>query len=125
MNIRLLFIIWIATLIAGCTPKDENRIIMEAWHNGETLPVEIGKKYPPAPIAMTINKGYNILIDLSHQCLYNFMWRLPDKKDSAVYLHKRRSAVSLMKKVYHASVYRLIRSTRFTLLHGILILNTT
>lgn len=78
MNIRLLFIIWIATLIAGCTPKDENRIIMEAWHNGETLPVEIGKKYPPAPIAMTIDKGYNILIDLSHQCLYNFMWKLPD-----------------------------------------------
>lgn len=78
MKIRLLFIIWITTLITGCSSKDENQIIIEAWHNGNTLPVEIGKKYPPEPIAMTIDKGYNVLIDLSHQCLFNFMWRLPD-----------------------------------------------
>ena len=67
MKIRLLFIIWITTLITGCSSKDENQIIIEAWHNGNTLPVEIGKKYPPEPIAMTIDKGYNVLIDLSHQ----------------------------------------------------------
>lgn len=78
MIIRYLLIIWIAALVAGCTLKDENQIVIKAWRAGETLPVEIGKKYPPAPIPMTIDKGYNVLIDLSHQCQFNFMWRLPD-----------------------------------------------
>ena len=78
MIIRCLLMLWITVLVTGCTLKDEEQIITEAWHSGETLPVEIGKKYPPAPIAMTIDKGYNFLIDLSHQCSFNFMWGLPD-----------------------------------------------
>ena len=78
MIIRCLLMLWITVLVTGCTLKDEEQIITEAWHSGETLPVEIGKKYPPAPIAMTIDKGYNVLIDLSHQCSFNFMWGLPD-----------------------------------------------
>ena len=78
MIIRCLLMLWITVLVTGCTLKDEEQIITEAWHSGETLPVEIGKKYPPVPIAMTIDKGYNVLIDLSHQCSFNFMWGLPD-----------------------------------------------
>ena len=57
MIIRCLLMLWITVLVTGCTLKDEEQIITEAWHSGETLPVEIGKKYPPVPIAMTIDKG--------------------------------------------------------------------
>ena len=80
MIIRCLLMLWITVLVTGCTLKDEEQIITEAWHSGETLPVEIGKKYPPAPIAMTIDKGYNVLIDLSHQCSFNFMWRSEERR---------------------------------------------
>ena len=47
MIIRCLLMLWITVLVTGCTLKDEEQIITEAWHSGETLPVEIGKKYPP------------------------------------------------------------------------------
>ena len=87
MIIRCLLMLWITVLVTGCTLKDEEQIITEAWHSGETLPVEIGKKYPPAPIAMTIDKGYNVLIDLSHQCSFNFMWGLPDMLHPVSYTH--------------------------------------
>ena len=46
MIIRCLLMLWITVLVTGCTLKDEEQIITEAWHSGETLPVEIGKKYP-------------------------------------------------------------------------------
>lgn len=45
MIIRCLLMLWITVLVTGCTLKDEEQIITEAWHSGETLPVEIGKKY--------------------------------------------------------------------------------
>lgn len=128
MIIRCLLMLWITVLVTGCTLKDEEQIITEAWHSGETLPVEIGKKYPPAPIAMTIDKGYNVLIDLSHQCSFNFMWGLPDM------LHQKgfRSVSSqaslgsvLDEKGCPVSVFHMIRNVRFILLPGILILDIT
>lgn len=128
MIIRCLLMLWITVLVTGCTLKDEEQIITEAWHSGETLPVEIGKKYPPAPIAMTIDKGYNVLIDLSHQCSFNFMWGLPDmlhQKDFVVYRHKPHSVVSWMRRGCPVSVFHMIRNVRFILLPGILILDIT
>lgn len=78
MRVKNLFIIGMTILVCGCMSKNDRKIIEEAWRTGQTLPVGIGKKYPPEPINMTIDKGYNVLIDLSHQCLFNYMWNLPD-----------------------------------------------
>lgn len=51
----------VTVLVTGCTLKDEEQIITEAWHSGETLPVE-REEIPPAPIAMSIDKGIMSLL---------------------------------------------------------------
>lgn len=57
----------------------EEKIITEAWHSGKTLPLEIGKHYPPILIeGLKKDNGYNVLIDISHQCTFAYMWDVPD-----------------------------------------------
>ncbi|MDR2980781.1 MAG: hypothetical protein LBV12_00885 [Puniceicoccales bacterium] len=50
--------------------------ITEFWHSGKTLPLEIGKLYPPQLIRINEDKGYNILIDISHECSFASLWGL-------------------------------------------------
>lgn len=50
--------------------------ITEYWHSGRTLPLEVGKQYPPQLINMKQDKGYNVLIDISHECSFATMWGL-------------------------------------------------
>ncbi len=46
------------------------------WHQGKTLPLEIGKQYPPGKLNIPNDKGYNIMIDISHQCSFASLWGL-------------------------------------------------
>lgn len=48
--------------------------ITEYWHAGKTLPVETAVKYPPRPLRMRTDKGYNVLIDIAHQCRFVSLW---------------------------------------------------
>lgn len=51
--------------------------ITKAWHSGETLPVEVGLKYAPEKISPENDNGMNVLIDVSHQCGFDYIWELP------------------------------------------------
>lgn len=77
-KINLLFISLFAFTIISFAQKNEKKIITEAWHSGKTLPLEIGKQYPPEKINLPHDNGYNVLIDISHQCSFAYMWDLPD-----------------------------------------------
>lgn len=48
--------------------------ITEYWHSGKTLPLEVGKAYPPMLLNIPNDTGVNIMIDVSHQCSFNMMW---------------------------------------------------
>lgn len=50
--------------------------ITESWHAGKTLPIEIGRQFPPNLLKIKDDKGYNIMIDISHQCSFASMWGL-------------------------------------------------
>lgn len=81
---RLISIILVACLlIAGIaaynltrTPHMTAEEITEYWHSGKTLPLGIGSQYPPQLIKMKEDKGYNVLIDVSHQCSFASLWGL-------------------------------------------------
>ena len=67
-------------LVAACakntrtfTPEE----ITEAWHKGLTLPVEASAQYPPKPVKPEKDNGMNVLVDVSHQCTFAYLWGMP------------------------------------------------
>lgn len=50
--------------------------ITEYWHSGKTLPLEVGKQYPPQLLRMEQDKGYNVMIDIAHECSFASLWGL-------------------------------------------------
>ena len=67
-------------LFVGCakTPRqftyDE---VTEAWHKGLTLPVDASKQFPPKPVMPDNDNGLNVLVDVSHQCTFAYLWGMP------------------------------------------------
>ena len=71
--------------LLACSSKKSNDIetiefsdeqITEYWQSGKTLPVGVGIQYQPELIEMSQDKGYNVLIDVSHQCSFASLWGL-------------------------------------------------
>lgn len=78
-RLTLLVLALIGSLSVLAQEKNETQTITEAWHSGRTLPVEVGRKYQPMLIdGLKNDKGYNVLIDIAHQCSFAYMWGLPD-----------------------------------------------
>lgn len=78
-RLTLLVLALIGSLSVSAQEKSETQMITEAWHSGRTLPVEVGRKYPPLVIdGLENDNGYNVLIDIAHQCSFAYMWGLPD-----------------------------------------------
>lgn len=50
--------------------------INDYWHKGKTLPLETGRQYPPQKLNIPNDKGYNVMIDISHQCSFASLWGL-------------------------------------------------
>ncbi len=75
-NIILLIAAFIAV---SASPKPEwtDEEITRAWHTGQTLPMEVGMKYAPEKIAPENDNGMNVLVDVSHQCGFDYIWSLP------------------------------------------------
>lgn len=75
---------WGITLLAvslsvGCEPAEKPMTVEEItaeWHAGRTLPLETGKLYPPQLLNLPNDNGYNVLIDIAHQCSFALMWGL-------------------------------------------------
>lgn len=51
--------------------------IAEAWYSGMTLPVGTGVEYAPAKVSPARDKGMNVLVDVSHECNFGYIWTLP------------------------------------------------
>lgn len=48
--------------------------ITACWHSGKTLPVHTAREFPPKLLDLREDKGYNVLIDISHQCKFITLW---------------------------------------------------
>ena len=67
-------------LVVGCTQPPRtftNEEITEAWHKGLTLPVDASKQFPPKPVTPKKDNGMNVLVDVSHQCTFAYLWGMP------------------------------------------------
>ena len=69
-----------ALLFAGCAKSPRtftNEEITDAWHKGVTLPVDASLQYPPKPVKPQNDNGMNLLVDVSHQCTFAYLWGMP------------------------------------------------
>lgn len=73
-------ILFLVFALQVCAQKETvpytDEMITEAWHSGQTLPVEVALKYPPKSLNLKEDKGYNVLVDVAHQCSFASMWTL-------------------------------------------------
>ena len=64
----------------GCTQPPRtftNEEITDAWHKGQTLPLDASKQFPPKPVKPQKDNGMNVLVDVSHQCTFAYLWGVP------------------------------------------------
>ena len=67
-------------LAVGCTQPTRtftNEEITDAWHKGQTLPLDASKQFPPKPVKPQKDNGMNVLVDVSHQCTFAYLWGVP------------------------------------------------
>ena len=74
-------------LLASCSssPDWTDEQITEFWTSGKTLPAEVLKQYPLPKQPVSNDKGYNVLIDMAHECSFNTLWTLPEQLNSLGY----------------------------------------
>ncbi|MFC2168862.1 hypothetical protein ACFLRW_07755, partial [Acidobacteriota bacterium] len=75
-----LFVLFLAVVSFQFCDQNETvnftpEVITEYWTSGKTLPLEVSEKYPFDPQKIEIDNGYNVLIDLAHQCKFISLWR--------------------------------------------------
>ena len=56
--------------------KFTEEIIESYWKNGKTLPVEASEEFSFDEQEITNDTGYNVLVDLAHQCGFSSMWKM-------------------------------------------------
>ena len=74
-------------LLASCSSSTDwtDEQITEFWTSGKTLPAEVLKQYPLPKQPVSNYKGYNVLIDMAHECSFNTLWTLPEQLNSLGY----------------------------------------
>ena len=85
---KSIFIISLASLIlASCStsPTLTDEQITEYWTSGQTLPSEVLEQYPLPEQAVENDKGYNVLIDMAHECNFTTLWTLPEQLNKLGY----------------------------------------
>jgi hypothetical protein len=90
-NIIPLLIVAMTACTAG---QQDQRLTKEdidkAWKEGLTLPIEAfeglsGEKVLFAEQAVQNDKGYNVLIDMAHECSFTTLWDLPERLNKSGY----------------------------------------
>ena len=91
--------------IFSCQSEKENEsleftpeVITEYWTSGKTLPLKVSEKYPFDLQEIENDNGYNVLIDLAHQCSFKSLWGFAPRLNSLGY----RALTS------HASIHSLL-----------------
>ncbi|MCD6345805.1 MAG: hypothetical protein J7L96_00150 [Bacteroidales bacterium] len=85
---QLLFSLCLITVIfSSCSTSHDwtNEQITEYWTNGKTLPSELLKQYPLPLQPVLADRGYNVLVDMAHQCNFVTLWTLPTQLNSLGY----------------------------------------
>lgn len=73
--------------------KSMDEMVTEAWQNGRTLPVDVALKYPPKLLDLKNDNGYNVLVDVAHQCSFASMWSLSPRLHALGYRSHSSHAV--------------------------------
>jgi len=60
-------------------------VITEYWTSGKTLPLEVSEKYPFNLQTIENDRGYNVVIDLAHQCRFISLWRFAPRLNKLGY----------------------------------------
>ena len=74
----------LSLLIFICVPslfaqEWNNEKVTKYWHSGKTLPLEFYEHCAKVPLKLKNDKGYNVLVDIAHQCNFATMWHLSPK----------------------------------------------
>jgi len=77
----------ISFLLSSCskTPDWTDEQITEHWTNGKTLPSELLKQFPLPNQPVNNDKGFNVLIDMAHECNFVTLWTLPEQLNKLGY----------------------------------------
>ncbi|MBT4398867.1 MAG: hypothetical protein HOD37_05235 [Bacteroidetes bacterium] len=73
------FLLILPFFLFSCSqmPEWSDEQITEYWTSGKTLPSEVLKQYPLPEQELGADKGYNVLIDMAHECNFTTLWTLP------------------------------------------------
>ena len=87
MKLRLLIVAITSLVLVSCssTPEWTSEQITEYWTSGKTLPSELLKQFPLPEQPVENDKGYNVLIDMAHECSFATLWTLPEQLNSLGY----------------------------------------
>ena len=58
--------------------KFGNEVIESYWKNGKTLPLEASEEFSFEEQNVKNDTGYNVLVDLAHQCGFSSMWKMSE-----------------------------------------------
>lgn len=81
-NILLNFILLFTVCPISLAQKMTDEEVTRYWHTGKTLPIEYYEYSTKIPLDLKNDNGYNVLLDVAHQCDFATMWQFP------VRLHK-------------------------------------
>lgn len=87
MKRTLVFLFIASLLLASCStlPEWTDEQITEYWTSGKTLPSELLQQFPLPEQPVVDDKGYNVLIDMAHECSFSTLWTLPEQLNSLGY----------------------------------------
>ncbi len=87
MKLTLGFLAIASLMLASCStvPEWTDEQITEYWTAGKTLPSELLMQFPLPEQALVDDKGYNVLIDMAHECSFVTLWTLPEQLNSLGY----------------------------------------
>ncbi len=90
MSNYAIVLLLIASLVAcnnvSTSKSDDPNINIDSyWKEGKTLPESVAKDFPLLVQQLEIDKGYNVLVDLAHQCKFATMWSLPQRLNGLGY----------------------------------------
>ncbi|MFH0760269.1 MAG: hypothetical protein V2A67_02045 [Bacteroidota bacterium] len=81
-----------AIVLAGCSPEEGKLTpeqITAAWTSGKTLQLSAFEKSSNSPLfaeqPVVDDKGYNVLVDLAHECTFYKMWTVPEQLNKLGY----------------------------------------
>ena len=78
-RILLHFILWFVTCFIAYSQDMTGLDITQYWHTGKTLPLAYYEHSPKIPLNLKNDNGYNVLLDVAHQCDFATMWQLPPR----------------------------------------------